>query len=57
MSKPKTEMSPLTEGQFHTVWTEATGKPGYDKKLFQEVLKSLKAKHLILPSPPSSIPK
>jgi len=37
----------LTEGQFHTIWTEAVGKDGYDKKLFQNILQSLKDKGLI----------
>ena len=35
----------LTTEQFHCVWTEATGKDGYNKKLFQEVLSSLKDKN------------
>jgi hypothetical protein len=41
-------MDTLTEHQFHTVWTEAVGRKGYNKKLFQEVLRSLKEKNLIL---------
>jgi hypothetical protein len=40
-------MRKLTEGQFHTVWTEAVGNEGYDKKLFQNVLQALKDKGLI----------
>ncbi len=43
----KSMLKPLTEGQFHTVWTEAVGRSGYDKKLFQEVLQSLYSKGLI----------
>jgi hypothetical protein len=40
----------LTEHQFHAVWTEAVGKPGYDKKLFQEVLSSLIEKGIVIPT-------
>jgi hypothetical protein len=40
-------MKKLTEGQFHTVWTEAVGMEGYNKKLFQNLLKSLQDKGLI----------
>jgi len=31
----------VTEAQFHTVWTAAVGKEGYNKKLFQSVLTDL----------------
>ena len=40
-------MDKLTESQYHTIWTEAVGREGYNKKLFQEVLKSLKERDLI----------
>jgi len=41
-------MKNLNESQFHTVWTEAVGMDGYNKKMFQEVLKSLQDKGLIV---------
>jgi len=41
-------MEPLTEAQFHTVWTEAIGKVGYCKQLFQLVLQNLKDKGMII---------
>lgn len=41
-------MKTLNEGQFHTVWTEAVGMEGYNKKLFQNLLKSLQEKGLIV---------
>lgn len=40
-------MDKLTEGQFHTVWTEAVGMEGYNKRLFQNVFESLQNKGLI----------
>lgn len=40
-------MEKLTEGQFHTVWTEAVGMEGYNKRLFQNVFESLQNKGLI----------
>ena len=42
-------MESLTESQFHTVWTEAVGREGYNKNLFQEVLIALKNKNRIKP--------
>jgi hypothetical protein len=41
-------MEALTEHQFLTVWTEATGKKGYNKKLFQETLEALKNNGMIV---------
>lgn len=40
----------ITESQFYTVWTEAVGRNGYDKKMFQETLIALKEKGLIIES-------
>ena len=40
-------MDKLTESQFHTVWTEAVGMEGYNKRLFQNLLESLQDKGLI----------
>ena len=37
----------LTERQFHLVWTEAVGRDGYHKPLFQGVLAALKRKGVI----------
>ena len=37
----------LTEHQFHIVWTEAVEMEGYNKKLFQNILQSLKNKGII----------
>ena len=42
------EEETLTESQFHTVWTEAAFQEGYNKKLFQNVLDSLKQKNKII---------
>jgi len=36
-------MTPLTEHQFHTVWTNAVGMNGYDKQLFRDLLQKMKA--------------
>jgi len=44
------KMPALSEGQFHTVWTEAVGRKGYDKHLFQSILIALKEKGEILSS-------
>jgi len=33
--KKTSKMDELTESQFHTVWTEAVGVEGYDKRMFQ----------------------
>jgi len=41
-------MTKLTEGQFHTVWTEAVGRPGYDKPLFQGLLNDMKQRGLVV---------
>lgn len=38
----------LTEYQFHTVWTEAVGRNGYNKQMFRETLTALKEKGLII---------
>ncbi|MDD4970847.1 MAG: hypothetical protein PHT07_15575 [Paludibacter sp.] len=40
-------MRKLTEHQFHTIWTEAVGREGYNKKLFQNLLEALRDKGLI----------
>ncbi|KKN60099.1 hypothetical protein LCGC14_0535680 [marine sediment metagenome] len=37
------ERPTLTEDQFHRVWTEAVGREGYSKALFQEVLTALQS--------------
>lgn len=34
-------MPELSEAQFHTVWTEAVGLEGYNKRLFQQVYVNL----------------
>lgn len=44
----------LTERQFHVVWTEAAGRDGYHKPLFQEVLTALKEKGLVSNPPPGA---
>ena len=49
MSKKIEVIDKLTEAQFHTVWTVAVGKKGYDKKLFQEVFEELIERDLIIP--------
>lgn len=36
-------MKPLTESEFHSVWTESVGMEGYNKKLFQNLLKKMTA--------------
>ncbi len=50
-NKKKEVMTPLTEHQFHTVWTTAVGKEGYSKKLFQETLAELKDRGLVIDMP------
>ena len=40
-------MKALTEEQFHTVWTEAVGRKGYNKEMFRNILVALKEKKLI----------
>jgi len=35
------KMPELSEAQFHTVWTEAVGLEGYNKRLFQQVFVNL----------------
>jgi phage/plasmid-associated DNA primase len=48
----ESKMTPLTEHQFHTVWTEFALQAGYenprDKRKFQATLESLKKKKLII---------
>ncbi len=34
-------MDELTESQFHTVWTEAVGVEGYDKRMFQNLFQKM----------------
>ena len=41
---------PITEHQFHMVWTEAVGEEGYNKKLFQQLLENMKANGKIIPT-------
>jgi hypothetical protein len=38
----------LTAAQFHLIWTEAVGRDGYCKKLFQDIEKDLRQKGLIV---------
>jgi NTP pyrophosphatase (non-canonical NTP hydrolase) len=40
-------LQPLSEAQFHTVWTRAVGQRGYDKELFQRIFKDLKLLGLV----------
>ena len=40
----------LTEHQFHVIWTAAVGKPGYDKKLFQNIFEELIESGKIIPT-------
>lgn len=46
----KTEVTTLTEHQFHVVWTAAVGKEGYNKHLFMEVLRELIANGKVIPT-------
>jgi methionyl-tRNA synthetase len=49
-------MPELSEAQFHTVWTEAVGLEGYNKRLFQEVYNNLLKKGKITnPSPARAV--
>lgn len=41
------KLEKLTEHQFHTVWTVAVGKVGYNKKMFQNVFEELIERGLI----------
>ncbi len=43
-------MKPITEHQFHAVWTAAVGRPGYDKKFFQDLLGDMVEKGLVIPT-------
>ena len=43
-------MTPITEHQFHAVWTAAVGRPGYDKKFFQDLLGDMIDKGLVIPT-------
>jgi hypothetical protein len=39
--KKTSKMDELTESQFHTVWTEAVGVEGYDKRMFQNLFQKM----------------
>ena len=47
MSKTESKLEPLTESQFHTVWTTAVGEDGYDKSFFRKLFELLSSKKLI----------
>lgn len=50
--KNNRKMKPLTEHQFHAVWTNAVGRAGYDKRLFQSVLEDMIEKNQVIPTQP-----
>jgi hypothetical protein len=47
LNSPRPE-EPLTEGQFHTVWTEAVGMHGYSNFFFQKLFNKMKEKGLLI---------
>jgi hypothetical protein len=51
------KMPELSEAQFHTVWTEAVGLEGYNKRLFRQVYENLvKNGKIIEPAKPMTRP-
>ena len=47
LNSPRPEET-LTEGQFHTVWTEAVGMHGYSNFFFQKLFNKMKEKGLLI---------
>lgn len=42
--------NPITEHQFHMIWTGAVGMTGYDKVLFRELLEKLIHEGKVIPT-------